>query len=324
MKKITAIVLVLAMALFCLPAVSAETATGGTRDTVLVLDNSGSMSGEPCKALKDAAKSFCSTILSSKGTNRIAIVIYDTDVDYSLDFTSDLTTLNTALDNLDGWGGTTNITAGVEKADELFSASSATVKNMVVMSDGAVNEGKSNITGKYVKSDNIYYDYANSLYDTASSMWSRCNIYTMGFYHDLSENGRKFPARVLSDIQNKGYYEVTDPTKLVVVFEDVAEDINNDADNQVNNNMGSYQPKFIFNSDIEGYSLGWKGVINQINSMPEGSTLTVNVSSTVRVVPMSVIEALKGKDISVTFTSSRFEKIVNGRDINNAYTLRLR
>jgi len=210
------------------------------RDTVLILDNSVSMEGEPLVALKKAAVNFCDSVLAAEGNNRVALVVYDTDVASYTDFTSSANTLSEAINDMDGEGNWTNITAGVVKADELLSQSDANIKNIVIMTDGVPTRGKYASIGRYSYQDYAYthnasqyvYEYANVLYTTATALHSEYNVYTLGFFHNSSTSAKNFGARILRDIQNKGYYEVTNPDELEFAFGDIADDIEKPSGNE--------------------------------------------------------------------------------------------
>lgn len=204
-----------------------------TRDTVLVLDNSVSMEGYPLTYLKQAAIKFCESLLAANGINRAAIVVYDTDVTITADFTNDLVTLSDAINEMDGQGSWTNITAGVEQAHKFLQASNANVKNIVIMTDGVPTAGPSISDGKYSyddytnkhNADHYSYEYANALYETIHALFSQYNIYTFGFFHEMSDYTKSFASKVLNETQNVGYYEVIDPNDLEFTFGEIADDI---------------------------------------------------------------------------------------------------
>ena len=195
-----------------------------TRDTVLVLDASGSMGGTPVTVLKEAAKIFCSEVLNASG-NRVAIVVYSDRVEKTLDFTSDLDSLNSTIDSIRAGGGT-NIGAALDSASSILSSSDADAKNIVLMTDGLPQSGSYKESGRYSSSDiSTYYRYANYVYEQCSELKQSYNIYTLGFFHGLYGKELEFGHKFLNDIQNKGYYEVTDASKLKFIFGELAEDI---------------------------------------------------------------------------------------------------
>ncbi|MDD4778786.1 MAG: peptidoglycan DD-metalloendopeptidase family protein [Fermentimonas sp.] len=196
-----------------------------TRDTVLVLDASGSMSGTPMSEMKEAAKIFCSDVLAASGKNRVAIVVYESSVKKTLDFTSDQNSLNSTIDSISA-GGVTNTGAAIDSASSMLSSSDADIKNIVLLTDGLPNSGSYRWSGKYSSSDiSSYYLYANYVYERCSDLKQSYNIYTLGFFHSSYGRELDFGRKFLNDIQNKGYYDVTDASNLKFVFEELAEDI---------------------------------------------------------------------------------------------------
>lgn len=210
-----------------------------TRDIVLLLDNSESMLGTQLTYLKTAAKKFCQSLFESDGINRLSIIIYDTAIVNTINFTTDIDTLNNAIDNMDGEGNWTNIGAAARKASELLDMSSASIKNIVILTDGLPTYGNTASSGRYDVDDiDIYYGYtghyvyefANALYTEVTAMHSKYNIYTFGFFHNMSDEQYAFGQQLLKDLQNCGYYEVTDPEDLEFTFGELADDVINTGD----------------------------------------------------------------------------------------------
>lgn len=210
-----------------------DNAGDATRDIVLVLDNSISMEGIPLVNLKESAIKFCTSVLQAKGINRVSIVAYDTDISVATEFTNNIDTLSMAINSMDGQGSWTNITAGVQKADELLQASVASIKNIVVMTDGVPTAGLYSASGPYTFEDysgnhsasHYVFEYSNALYENMTALFDQYNIYTLGFFHNIRENVKVFASRVLNDTQNAGYYEVTNPDDLEFTFGEVADDM---------------------------------------------------------------------------------------------------
>lgn len=206
-------------------AVENDTNTSSkTRDIVLVLDDSGSMSGTPLTNLKKAAIKFCSSMLSADGTNRIAVVIYGSGVESTTNFTDDIDTLTKAINSMRG-DSATNTTSGVKKADELLKVSHADIKNILIMTDGLPQSGETSSTGPYTSNDYSGYRYANALHNAIVPMLDEYNIYTFGFFHSMNGSDKDFAAKLLNDIQNSGYYEVTNPDDLEFTFGEIVDDI---------------------------------------------------------------------------------------------------
>lgn len=194
------------------------------RDTVLVLDASGSMAGDAMDSLKDAAFKFSNSVLAADGENRVAIVSYASDAVLVCDFTNDINALMYSIDNMYAYG-MTNIYDALGEADRLLESSVAKVKNIVLMSDGLPNEGAVSETGMYIYNDYAGYDYANAVYNQAVSYHSDYYIYTLGFYHSMYEDEKVFATRFLTDLQNAGYYEVDAVENLEFTFGEIAEEI---------------------------------------------------------------------------------------------------
>ena len=197
------------------------------RDSVLVLDVSGSMNGEPLTEMKNAATKFVETVLEKNDKNRVAIVTYSSSAKCICELTSDLDALKENISSLSA-SGVTNISGGLSLADTLFRAEAeSTIRNIVLMTDGLPNRGYL-YDGKYTSADHGDYAYANHVYRTAKSLTSGSNLYTLGFFQDISwENGKEFAARLMKDIATKeeNYHEITDITDFEFVFGDVAEEI---------------------------------------------------------------------------------------------------
>lgn len=111
-----------------------------TSDVVLVIDCSGSMEGDKLTNTRKAAKAFGQKLLADGSSTRIAIVTFiDTAATYNNGHFYDATELSAfeaAVDAATYANGGTNHQAGLHKAQELLSTSSAGLKNIVILSDG--------------------------------------------------------------------------------------------------------------------------------------------------------------------------------------------
>lgn len=115
-----------------------------TSDVVLVIDNSNSMykDGRMDKT-KVAANAFVNELLKEGSTTRIALVVYATDVRsytgfYGAAEKSELIAkINAISKESNSNNGGTNQQAGIHKAQELLNGSTAGLKNIVILSDGA-------------------------------------------------------------------------------------------------------------------------------------------------------------------------------------------
>ena len=227
-KRLFSVVLLLVILCSLIaPARVAATQSQATRDTVLVLDISGSMDGKPMKALRSAAVKFCEAVLQDTAKNRVAIVVYNASGKVLCEFSDDLTLLEQRISSLDAYGGT-NMYEAMQEADRLLMNSSADKKNIVLMSDGLPNRGENTADGPYGSNDYDYYQYANAVYSYATSLHSGYMIYTLGFFHSLYTYEKDFATRFLRDLQNGGYYEVENPDELEFRFGEIAEEITAD------------------------------------------------------------------------------------------------
>lgn len=178
------------------------------RTIALVLDTSGSMSGEPMDETKTASEEFIHTVLEEDAS--IGIVTYDDSAETISNFSNDKRNLIKLISDVSDGGGGTNIESGLEKASSMLDRSNAEKKIIVLMSDGEPNDGKQGDElikyAKQIKKNGIY-------------------VYTLGFFKDLSD---KSSAQALMEaIASDGcHYEVADADDLKFFFGDIADQIN--------------------------------------------------------------------------------------------------
>lgn len=192
----------------------AEEAEIETRPTVhnavvLVLDDSGSMSGSPTERLREAAKKFSQKILEADKGAKIAIVSfsYSTKV---LPFTSNIDDVRSFVDSKMRADGGTDVTLGLKGADitaKLLQDSAFVryAKSIVTMSDGKPNDDDSAIR-------------------QARSMFPNYNMYSVGFFKS-GDNAEAI--EFLKSIQNSGYFEANDLDALIKKFIEIADELLN-------------------------------------------------------------------------------------------------
>ena len=131
-------------------------------DVLFVLDNSGSMSGEPLDKIKADAKDTVDSILSNSG-NRISLVTFNSTSDVLSNWSTDATALKNQIEAL-GTTGATNYYSGFKNAEAILDGTaidtsghtgSPYVKQagrdliMIFMSDGQPNEQTPNEIAEY-------------------------------------------------------------------------------------------------------------------------------------------------------------------------------
>lgn len=121
-------------------------------DMVLLLDNSGSMAGNPLVQLKIAANKFIDILYQSTGgigdelggDSRISIVSFARTAKEETPLTASVTQLKNAIDALESQGGT-NHEAAFEKGKALLASGTASQKIIIMFTDGQSTVGGSSI-----------------------------------------------------------------------------------------------------------------------------------------------------------------------------------
>ncbi len=177
------------------------------REVVLVLDDSGSMSGTPATETRKAANTFVDNVIAAKAT--VSVVTFDNSAKTLTGFTSRKATLTNAIETLYGNGGGTNIHAGLEAADSLLENSKAKKKIIILMTDGEPNDG-------YQGQELI--DYAQTIKDKG------IYIYSLGFFQSL--NSKSNAQWLLTGIASSGcYHDIADASEISYVFDDISTEI---------------------------------------------------------------------------------------------------
>lgn len=202
------------------------------RDTVLVLDVSGSMSGTPIDEMKKSAINFCNELLADEYNNRVGLVLYDDYID-SVDLTNDLDMLINYIEGISS-GGTTNMQEALKTAGDMLDSQGKddNIKNVVVMADGLPNEGETSDSGKMSQLPQYSsypsdVAYANGVINTAENIMSNYNMYSLGFFHDLSGIEKDFAVDLMKLLTNMpdGYHQVDTAENLQFAFGDIQETI---------------------------------------------------------------------------------------------------
>jgi Mg-chelatase subunit ChlD len=114
---------------------------GGDTDIVLILDDSGSMSGDRVRKLKETANDFINTMLSIPDTKvRLGVVAFKKyDAEILSPMSQDKAALTGSLSKLIAECGADNpLQCGIKKGHEMLNGSTAANKFFVVLSDGGI------------------------------------------------------------------------------------------------------------------------------------------------------------------------------------------
>lgn len=201
------------------------------RDTVLVLDVSGSMSGMPIDEMKKSAIQFCNDLLKDEYNNRVGLVFYDNYIE-TVDLTNDLNTLVDYIESVNS-GATTNMEGGLSAAGDMLNnqGKDGNIKNIVIMADGLPNVGAVSSSGSMpdtsYSSYNSSSEYASAVIDTANSLMKKYNLYSLGFFHSLYGEEKDFAVTLMKELTNMqdGYHQVDEAENLQFAFGDIQETI---------------------------------------------------------------------------------------------------
>lgn len=200
----------------CVVSVVKRSTNTTTRYSVLILDASDSVKGEPLKYEKDAAKRFCKAVLNTSGENYLAVISLNKNPKVVSGFTNNLSALNKKIDSIKV-SAHTNINDAFKKADELLSGvpnGEKVMKNVILCSDGIPNKGGSSASGRYKSSQHKYYKYANTAYKTDVALKNKGYfIYALGFFHNSEGKDLTFGKKLMKDLASKDKYFVVTKTK---------------------------------------------------------------------------------------------------------------
>ncbi|MDR1642677.1 MAG: VWA domain-containing protein [Clostridiales bacterium] len=179
-----------------------------TRYTVLVLDSSSSMSGEPLRKVKETAKIFVEQITNASGDNHVALVEFNHTAIVLSEFVGEeeVKTLNPIIDKIVAMKSTNAADAFIKATDLLDKVRDTTktnvTYNVIFLSDGYPNDASSGESA------------------ALEAMLKGYHLYTLG-YAKIADNTREF----LQNCQNYGYYAVDDPNDLEFTFGEIADQI---------------------------------------------------------------------------------------------------
>lgn len=203
-----------------------------SKDIILDLDVSGSMTGDPMIAMQDAAIDFCTKLLAADPNARISIVTFDSTAETGVKFTNDLDEIKDYINNLTT-GSVTNMYDSFEQVKILLETGTGETKSVVIMADGMPNVGNTSSVGKYDSYQNGALNLDNS------DLKPLATIYTIGFFHEQNDatdaDDEAFMRDLASDPSN--YYNAN-LSNLNQVFDQIVYEIEPETNpnaNKVNN-----------------------------------------------------------------------------------------
>jgi Mg-chelatase subunit ChlD len=215
---------------------------GSPIDVVTVIDRSGSMSGQPIIAARNAAKSFKNNLASNA---QVGVVSYSdssrVDIGLTLLNTSDNKALiDTAIDGISA-GGWTAMGDGMADANTLLiNGRSQSRKVMVVLTDGNTNSGSDQDGDNAVAIAN-----ANGI-----------TIYTIGLGTNLDES----LLRGIASAAGGKYYNAPTSVDLQNIYNTIAQDISDYDVTEVQYGVDGFTPyDYNFQDSIEHYTLRFDG-----------------------------------------------------------------
>ncbi|MBQ2257565.1 MAG: leucine-rich repeat protein, partial [Lachnospiraceae bacterium] len=176
-----------------------------SKDVVLVLDTSGSMSSK-MNTLKEAASRFVEAVGGTMYNTRISIVQYNSSASVLSEFSTDKDELLSKISMLRSSGGTEYARA-LNQADSVMQQSTARYRCIVMFSDGEPNDSKDQIRSLAARLGQSYYMYTVGLVSNSSS----------------GESQRQ----ILVDVAGSEdrYFEASDIDSLVEAFLALADDL---------------------------------------------------------------------------------------------------
>ena len=159
----------------------------------LVIDKSGSMSGQPIQLARQAAKS---TVELLGAQDSIAVIGFDSEAQTIVEMRSaaNKESIKDSIDSLAARGGT-NLYPGLSRAKEMLDVTSAKIKHVIILSDGqTAGEG-----------------YEELMADLVSN---RVTVSTVA----LGSGAAKDLMQALAELGNGRYYETNDPQTVPQIF----------------------------------------------------------------------------------------------------------
>ena len=189
-----------------------------TRDIVLLLDVSGSMSGARIEMLKTAVNTFADQVGGRLTNTRISVISYASQAVVEMPLSTDVEWLHNRVNAMSASGSTYYLKA-LDAAQTMLADSDSDVKSLILFSDGAPSDSDSAILTQ------------------AAAMRANYYIYTVGL--TPTDANRQLLIGVAGTEQN--YFEADDIQALVELFVSISENIGEENLTEVTMTRGEQQ-----------------------------------------------------------------------------------
>lgn len=262
MKKIVCCIVLLFVFLGFSKSVLAD---DHSRYISIVIDNSKSMEGVPFEKEKEATLSMLDNLSESKDKTYISLIALNGSSRLISDFTENISLIKGKVNDLTIENGT-NYSSSLSIVERIFDkvlSSENSSYNLFFCSDGIPLLGDSEYDGVFNFSDSFFsYAYGNKAVELSDILKNKgIDIYTLGFFHSLTNEEKNFGEKLLSLMAtNNNYHIVDDVNKLYFKFEEVANDILDDSSDKdfqyamTNKDDKNGKLKYRFLSDYFGSS----------------------------------------------------------------------
>ncbi len=222
LQRILAVLLLAVLFAVQLPGSRVLAEPSADRAIVLLVDDSVSMEGEPIKKMKEAAHTFCDSMLKKDPNCQIAVVKIGTRTSH-IGFSKDRERIGAFIDDMNARSWNTDAEAAIATADKLLAGSDAAEKSMVIMSDGLPSSGRKSKSGPYTRKDHKWYRQANGVCAQADELDRQYRILTMGFFDRLKGGELAFARDFLKELARDENFRSDQMGMLLGAFDELPE-----------------------------------------------------------------------------------------------------
>lgn len=212
--------------------------TAPSKDAVLLLDISGSMSNKMAE-LKESATAFIEGLGGRLANTRVAVVAYDDSTKKVTTFSTDRYYQSKQINKLESAGGTAYL-AALNSADSLLESSKADFRSIILFSDGEPNDSKTDI---YARAEELRESY---------------DIYTVGLLS--STNQRNVLVNVAGGEDH--YFEASAVEELLQAFLNLVDNFGKNTDTTVE--IRRYQSRYDLLAEPQTFCIGSEEVVSII------------------------------------------------------------